>query len=256
VRREITVFFADVRGFTELTDASQEQVAEHVRNKNLTGPAAESCFDDQARETLATVNLYLGLIANVIISNHGTVDKFIGDCVMAFWGAPTPNPRHALSCVRAALSAQRAVHDLNLQREKENVRRREENLSRKARGLDPQPLLPTLSLGTGINTGLAVAGLMGSAESESLSYTVFGREVNLASRLEGASGRGRIFISASTYSHLAKDDPALAATCIPLEPLKVKGFRNAVEVYEVPWLQVEAASAPVSPFPPRHQVAI
>jgi len=56
---------------------------------------------------------------------------------------------------------------------------------------------------------------MGSAESESLSYTVFGREVNLASRLEGASGRGRIFISASTLSHLQKDDPALAATCIP-----------------------------------------
>jgi adenylate cyclase len=236
-----------------LTDASQEQVAEHVRNKNLTGPAAESCFDDQARETLATVNLYLGLIANVIISNHGTVDKFIGDCVMAFWGAPTPNPRHALSCVRAALSAQRAVNDLNLQREKENVRRREENLSRQAKGLDPQPMLPTLSLGTGINTGLAVAGLMGSSESESLSYTVFGREVNLASRLEGASGRGRIFISASTYSHLAKDDPALAATCIPLEPLKVKGFRNAVEVYEVPWLQGEAVSAPVSHFPPRQQ---
>jgi len=129
VRREITVFFADVRGFTELTDAAQEQVAEHVRSKNLSGPAAEACFDDQARETLATVNLYLGVIANVIISNHGTVDKFIGDCVMAFWGAPTPNPRHALSCVRAALSAQRAVHDLNLQREKENVRRREENLS-------------------------------------------------------------------------------------------------------------------------------
>lgn len=253
VRREITVFFADVRGFTELTDTAQEQVAEHVRSKNLTGAAAEACFNDQARETLATVNLYLGVIANVIISNHGTVDKFIGDCVMAFWGAPTPNPRHALSCVRAALSAQRAVHELNLQREKENIRRREENLTRAAKGLDPQPLLPTLSLGTGINTGLAVAGLMGSSESESLSYTVFGREVNLASRLEGASGRGRIFISASTYSHLEKDDPVLAATCIALEPLKVKGFRDAVQVYEVPWLQESPAATPAAPFPPRHQ---
>lgn len=253
VRREITVFFADVRGFTELTDTSQEQVAEHVRRKNLTGAGAEACFDDQARETLATVNLYLGAIANVIISNHGTVDKFIGDCVMAFWGAPTPNPRHALSCVHAALGAQRAVHELNLQREKENVRRREENLSRIAKGLDPLPLHPTLSLGTGINTGLAVAGLMGSAESESLSYTVFGREVNLASRLEGASGRGRIFISASTYSHLEKDDPALAATCVPLEPLKVKGFRDAVQVYEVPWLQEGSATVSSPAFPPRHQ---
>jgi adenylate cyclase len=171
---------------------------------------------------------------------------------MAFWGAPTPNPRHALSCVRAAINAQRAVNDLNQQRERENDRRRAENISRAAAGLATQPLLPTLALGTGINTGLAVAGLMGSAESESLSYTVFGREVNLASRLEGASGSGRIFISATTFSHLAKDDPALAATCVSLEPLKVKGFRNAVQVYEVPWLQGGAAPPPAEPFPPRH----
>jgi class 3 adenylate cyclase/CHASE2 domain-containing sensor protein len=245
-RREITVYFADVRGFTELTDTTQEQVAEHVRSRNLTGQAAEACFDDQARETLATVNLYLGVIANVIISNHGTLDKFIGDCVMAFWGAPSPNPRHALGCVRAAIGAQRAVHNLNRQREQENERRRAENISRTQQGLPPHPILPTLTLGTGINTGPAVAGLMGSAESESLSYTVFGREVNLASRLEGASGRGRIFISASTYSHLLRDDPALAATCVPLEPLKVKGFRTLVEVYEVPWLQEAPSGKPPS----------
>jgi hypothetical protein len=91
-RREITVFFADVRGFTELTDTSQERIAEFVRKNNLVGSAAEGCYDEQARETLDTVNLYLGLVADTVIKQDGTLDKFIGDCVMAFWGAPTPNP--------------------------------------------------------------------------------------------------------------------------------------------------------------------
>lgn len=234
-RREITVYFADVRGFTEYTDVSQEQVSDHVRSKNLVGTAAESCFEDHARDTLNTVNLYLSTIANVIISNHGTLDKFIGDCVMAFWGAPTNNPRHAAACVRAAIAAQRAVSELNRLRSAENERRKAENVERAKRGMDPSPLLPTLSLGSGINTGMAVAGLMGSAESDSLSYTVFGREVNLASRLEGASGSGRIFISETTWTHLKRDDPALAAACIAHEPLKVKGFRAPVRIFEVPW---------------------
>jgi len=66
-------------------------------------------------------------------------------------------------------------------------------------------------------------------------YTVFGREVNLASRLESASGRGRIFIGQTTYEHLQRDDPALAAKCLPLTAQKLKGFLTAVEVYEVPW---------------------
>lgn len=248
-RREITVFFADVRGFTEYTDSSQEQVLEFIRKKGLSGPAAEACFEDHARETLATVNLYLGAVANVVIGNHGTLDKFIGDCVMAFWGAPTDNPRHALDGVRAAVAAQRAVHDLNRQRLAENERRRIENQQRAARGLEPSPLLPTLTLGSGINSGIAVAGLMGSAESDSMSYTVFGREVNLASRLEGASGSGRIFISEGTWNHLRRDDPALAATCIAHEPIKVKGFRAPVKVYEVPWLLPEPGQSPPPPLP-------
>ena len=75
---------------------------------------------------------------------------------------------------------------------------------------------------------------MGS-DAHILNYTVFGREVNLASRLEGASGRGRIFISQSTFEQLQRDDPALAATCIGLAPIHVKGIRTLVQVYEVPW---------------------
>ncbi len=233
-RREITVFFADVRGFTELTDTSQERVAEFVRSRNLTGQASEACFDEQARETLDTVNCYLGLVADTVIKADGTLDKFIGDCVMAFWGAPTPNPKHALACVRAAIEAQRSVYQLNQQRSAENKKRELENLALVAAGRPPKPMLPILFLGSGINTGLATVGLMGSA-AEMQNYTVFGREVNLASRLENASGRGRIFIGETTYEHLLRHDSALAAICVELPPRDLKGFRSAVKAFEVPW---------------------
>jgi class 3 adenylate cyclase/CHASE2 domain-containing sensor protein len=238
-RREMTVFFADVRGFTELTDASQERVAEFVRQNKLAGDKAEACFDEQAKETLSTVNLYLGVVADTVIRHDGTFDKFIGDCVMAFWGAPTPNPKHALACVRAAVEAQRAIYQLNQQRTTENKKRELENVARVTAGLQLQPLLPILLLGSGINTGLATVGLMGSA-AEMQNYTVFGREVNLASRLESASGRGRIFIGQTTYEHLLRDDPALAGTCVELPPRDLKGFRAAVKVYEVPWRPQDA----------------
>jgi len=113
-----------------------------------------------------------------------------------------------------------------------------------ASGLAPRPLLALLTLGTGINTGTVTVGLMGS-EAHTFNYTVFGREVNLASRLEGVSGRGRIIISKATYDELQKDDSVLAATCIPLAPVTVKGITDAVSVYEVPW-KLAAASQPRS----------
>jgi adenylate cyclase len=243
-RREVTILFADVRGFTEFTDASQEKVAETVRRQQLTGPSAEACFDAQARETLATINLYLGCVAETVLQQDGTLDKFIGDCVMAFWGAPTPNVKHALACVRAAIDAQRAVYRLNCAREAENRKREAENALRLARGDAPLPPLPVLLLGTGINTGMATVGLMGSEAKAGVrqgNYTVFGREVNLASRLEGLSGRGRIFISQATFEHLQRDDPALASTCLPLPPVSVKGIRTQVCIYEVPWQETAPA---------------
>jgi class 3 adenylate cyclase/CHASE2 domain-containing sensor protein len=241
-RREITVYFADVRGFTEMTDLHQARAEEFVRQHNLTGEAAEAHFDSEARKTLETVNLYLGTIADKIKEHNGTLDKYIGDCVMAFWGAPTANPQHALNCVRAAIDSQRAMHVLNQQRAAENERREKENVSRIAAGEPPLDMLPLLSLGSGINTGIIIAGLMGS-DVHGLNYTVFGREVNLASRLEGVSGRGRIIIGESTYRELLRDDPQLAATCVELPPEKVKGFRHAVKIYEVPW---KTDSTPVS----------
>jgi class 3 adenylate cyclase/CHASE2 domain-containing sensor protein len=234
-RREVTVLFADVRGFTELTDTSHERVAAYVRERQLTGEAAEACFDESARETLNTVNLYLACVADYVKQHAGTLDKYIGDCVMAFWGAPTPNSKHALASVQAAIDAQRAIHRLNQQRLEESRQLEVENQARASAGLPPKPLHATLKLGTGINSGLVTVGLMGS-DAHILNYTVFGREVNLASRLEGVSGHGRIVISEATYKHLQRDDPALAATCIELEPVKPKGFKEAVKIYAVPWL--------------------
>ena len=233
-RSEVTVFFADVRGFTKFTDETQAQVLEFVRTRQLDGAAAEKCFDEFARETLETVNLYLATVADAVKNHGGTLDKYIGDCVMAFWNAPVANPKHALACVQAAIEAQRAIHELNEKRTAQNASREIENRARESAGLLPKPSLRALQLGTGINTGLVTVGLMGS-DAHILNYTIFGREVNLASRLEGVSGSGRIIISDTTYNHLLRHDPALAAKCKELAPITPKGFLNPVRIYEVSW---------------------
>jgi adenylate cyclase len=233
-RREVTMFFADVRGFTTLTDEMQQRVADFIREHQLEADVAEACIEESAQETLETVNLYLTTVADAVKKHGGTLDKYIGDCVMAFWGAPTPNERHASDCVWAAIDAQRAIRDLNERRTAQNTVRETENRARLSAGMPPKPPLRALQLGTGINTGLATVGLMGS-DAHILNYTVFGREVNLASRLESVSGSGRIIISDTTYNHLLREDPALASTCIEMFPVTVKGIRDAVRIYEVPW---------------------
>jgi class 3 adenylate cyclase/CHASE2 domain-containing sensor protein len=238
-RREVTVYFADVRGFTEFTDQSQANVLEYIRAHNLSVEEAGAAINEEARETLNTVNLYLGALADVIKRHKGTLDKYIGDCVMAFWGAPVSNEKHASACVRAAIDAQLAIYEVNLKRVEENQKRELENMM--GGGL-PKPKLPILMLGSGINTGMVTVGLMGSNE-HLLNYTVFGREVNLASRLEAVSGRARIVISELTYLHLQRDAPELAALCTALPPVKVKGIVAEVKIYEVSW-----RPANISPF--------
>ena len=233
-RREVTIFFADVRGFTTFTDETQERVSEFVRTHQLDLEAAEKCFDESARETLETVNLYLSTVADAVKNHGGIVDKYIGDCVMAFWNAPITNEKHALACVCAAVEAQQAIHRLNQKRLAQNASREIENTARLSAGLPPKLLLTALQLGTGINTGSVTVGLMGS-ETHQSNYTIFGREVNLASRLEGVSGSGRIIISETTYNHLLRHDPALAATCAELPAVTVKGIKAAVRIFEVPW---------------------
>ncbi|HTA30806.1 MAG TPA: adenylate/guanylate cyclase domain-containing protein, partial [Candidatus Cybelea sp.] len=233
-RLEITVFFADVRGFTEMTDSTQARAEAYVKEHHLTGAEADAYFDAQAKDTLDTVSTYLGLLADIIKTHKGTLDKYIGDCVMAFWGAPLPDPHHALDAVRAAIEAQRAMAELNLERQRKNKLREDENQERARKRLPLLPSLPVLSMGTGINTGVAIVGFMGS-ETHQVNYTAFGREVNLASRLEGVSGHGRIIIGEATFAALQRDDPQLAGMCLDWGLRKVKGFREPVRIYEVRW---------------------
>jgi len=233
-RSEVTIFFADVRGFTTFTDQMQEQVAEYIRVHQVDPAAAEKFYEESARETLEIVNLYLAAVADAVKMHAGTLDKYIGDCVMAFWNAPTPNEKHALAAIEAAVAAQRAISRLNESRLVQNAAREADNRARIAAGQPPKPLHVALQLGTGINTGAVTVGLMGS-DQHILNYTVFGREVNVASRLEGVSGSGRIIISDATYDQLLRHAPALAGTCTELAPVTVKGIRNAVRIFEVPW---------------------
>lgn len=244
--KHITVLFADIRGFTELTDAAQVEGTEFVQRHELSAKLAEDYFKEQARQVMQTVSDYLSTIADCVKKQNGTLDKYIGDCVMAFWGAPLDNPHHALAAVRCAIEAQRALSALNAQRQVENQRRETENFERLRTGQPTLPRLPVLSMGTGINTGMAIAGVMGS-KVHLVNYTVFGREVNLASRLEGLSGHGRIIIGEGTYAELQRDDPPLANTCVELPRQPVKGFRELVRIFEVPWRPPVPSPAPPQP---------
>ncbi len=157
---------------------------------------------------------------------------------MAFWNAPTTNERHAQACVMAAIvDAQRAIQrGLNEQRLAQNPAREIENQARRSAGLPPKPMHVALQLGSGINSGLVTVGLMGS-DQDGLNYTVFGREVNLASRLEGVSGsEARIIVSEATLFSFEAARPGLGRHLPRIGPGKSqRGFRDVVRIYEVPW---------------------
>jgi adenylate cyclase len=217
-----------------MTDEAQALAESAATRAGASDQLAEEFHNVQAAATLETINLYLGTVADVVKRFRGTLDKYIGDCVMAFWGAPTANEQHAVDCVRAAIEAQRAIHELNTRRAAGNLRQAREGASSTSAGGESPAPLPILSLGTGINTGMAIVGLMGS-DAHFLNYTIFGREVNLASRLESVSGRSRIIISEATFQEVRRHDPGLAGRCRQLDPIVVKGIRDTLSIYEVDW---------------------
>lgn len=137
--RELTVMFCDIRGFTSLSESMEPT------------------------ELQALLNRVFSQLTGVIRANRGTVDKYMGDCVMAFWGAPIPEADHASLAVKAALEMAQAVDQINARH--------------RAGGL------ADIGIGIGINTGLMCVGDMGSDVRRS--YTVIGDAVNLASRIEG-----------------------------------------------------------------------
>lgn len=186
--RELTILFCDVRGFTTIS---------------------ESLKDDPQRLT-ALINRLLTPLSEVVLAAEGTIDKYIGDCLMAFWNAPLDDPDHALKAVQAALGMLDAVEVVNL------------DLQAEAAG---RPA-PELRIGVGVNTGECVVGNMGSERR--FDYSALGDSVNLASRLEGASKDVGVplLIGEATAAAIGK-----RMTTLPLARIKVKGRAAPVVVY-------------------------
>jgi adenylate cyclase len=179
--RELTVMFCDMRGFT----AMSEQM-EPVQLQML-------------------LNDVFSRLTHIIRTHRGTIDKYMGDCVMAFWGAPVITPDHALLAVQAALEMEREVEQINLLHRTKGV--------------------PEIGIGIGLNTGTMCVGDMGSDIRRS--YTVIGDAVNLGSRLEGLSKHYGVHtvVSESTQAQA----PQIAWQ--ELDRVRVKGKAQAVAIY-------------------------
>jgi adenylate cyclase len=188
-RRTLTILFCDVRGFTAIAEA----------------------LKDEPERLTALVNRLLDPLSEAVLAEGGTIDKFIGDCVMAFWNAPLPEPRHAERAVRAGAAMIEAVARLN-----------RDVAAETAPGLP----LPALAVGVGINTGDCVVGNFGSQRR--FDYSALGDAVNLASRLEGLSKLYRV-------PQLIGPDTAAAVAgtfaVIELDRVAVKGRSDAVAVF-------------------------
>jgi class 3 adenylate cyclase len=189
--REVTVLFADIRGFTALTDGMEPQ------------------------EVIGLLNECMERLSRAVEDEGGVVDKYVGDELMAIFGAPISQGDEALRAVRAALRMRAAVEDLNRERAR--------------RGEEP------IGLGVGLSTGVAVAGNMGSRTR--LNYTVLGDIVNLGSRLCSVAGPGEVLISERTRAEIG---PAVRVESRGSRPFK--GFDAEVEVFAVEGLSEEGLS--------------
>ena len=180
----VTVLFADIRGFTGLSErAKPEQI-------------------------LRLLNRYFSEMTEIIFTHGGTLDKYIGDGLMALFGAPLPAPEDAANAVQTAVSMQLGLAQLN------------ENLA--ADGFD------RLDIGIGLHTGEAIVGYVGSEKRSE--YTAIGDTVNLAARLESAALAGQILISGATAEIIGSRFPLVAKP-----PVTVKNRRQPVPLFEVNW---------------------
>ena len=244
----ITTIFSDIRGFTDITDSLESRALSYAESLGLEGDQIDSFIEMQTRSMLEAVNENLSIQAESIKVYNGTLDKYIGDCVMAFWGAPTTDPDHALHCVQATIASHKAMLNLNVRREKENRALVTENQQRLRDGLIPIPLKPLLDMGAGINSGKAIVGLIGSTRHIS-NYTVFGRTVNLAARLEATSGRGRIRIGETTRDELIRALPDFENWIQSHAPTHLKGFSQAIPTFEILWWKVPESVVPTPEVP-------
>ena len=190
-RTGITTLFADIRGFTSFSERVDPE------------------------QLVSVLNRYLAAAADAVLAQEGTIDKFLGDALMAWFNAPIQQPDHALRAVRAGLGIRDAVIALS----------------------EELPAEFRLSFGVGFHFGDAVLGLVGSETR--LEYTAIGDSVNTAKRIQENSAAGQILISAEVFNQL---DGCVQAHQV--DPIHAKGKRLPLDVYEVTGLDEPAAAKP------------
>jgi adenylate cyclase len=178
--QEVTVLFSDLENFTQVAERSTPE------------------------DVLKILNTYHTLVVNIIQQHGGTIDKFIGDGVMALYNTPLPQENHVLSAVETALQVRNTLRDFHQEFDTEFQ----------------------MQINMGIHTGTAVVGNVGSADI--MDFTAVGDTVNIAARLQGLGEQGQILISEAAYAAI---HDYIAAE--PIGPLSVKGRTNAVTTYEV-----------------------
>ncbi|MFQ5474813.1 MAG: adenylate/guanylate cyclase domain-containing protein [Candidatus Nanoarchaeia archaeon] len=176
-RRYLTIFFMDIRGFTSMSEGLEPE------------------------EVVKVLNKYFNIVNEIIFKHHGTVDKFIGDAVMAVWNAPTDEKDHELKALKSAKEIQKAIIKWG-----------------------------RIEVGIGIHAGDAISGNIGSKHM--MDYTAIGDAVNTASRLEGQTKAGDIVISRSVYDKVKKQHPTKQR-----EKVSVKGKREALEIFRYSFLK-------------------
>ena len=190
VNQTITILFADIRGFT--------RISEHAPPEKI----------------VSLLNRYFSAMTDIIFAHGGTLDKYLGDGLMALFGAPTATPEDASNALNAAVAMQRRVLSINLELMGEG--------------------LPEIGVGIGLHTGEVTVGYIGSERRSE--YTAIGDAVNTASRLEGNAKGGDILISDAT-AQAAHSRYKLE----PREPIMVKNRQQPVALWEVDWQRASGA---------------
>ena len=186
-RREMTFLFSDIRGFTAISEK----------------------YKDDPESLTVLINSILTVLSKEVLDQDGTIDKYMGDCIMAFWNAPSEDPFHREKSIEAAVKMSEALNKLN------------ESLDRKGEN--------KLSIGIGINSGECIVGNMGSEKR--FDYTVLGDAVNLASRLEGQSGNYgmQIILGEETIKKISKNEYLQ----FELDLISVKGKSEPTSIFTV-----------------------
>jgi adenylate cyclase len=188
-RKEMTFLFMDIVGFTP--------ISEYYKN------------NDDPEGLVLLVNEFLDAMTQIILNNGGTIDKYMGDCIMAFWNAPLPCANHAEMAVKSAIEIESKTNELKA--------------VYKERGL------PDINVGTGVNTGNCIVGNMGS--DSRFDYSVIGDAVNLAARLEATAARHEYLEYKTIISSMTKDQLPEDFPTTKIGEITVKGKEDVITIY-------------------------